>query len=73
LRRSSGWSWEYRSRLAEATPLATLTVFALVNLALLRIRFRRVVSDALHVTLPIWIPALGPATCIAMIASAVSG
>ena len=57
--------------LAEATSLATLAVFALVNLTLLRIRFRRVASDAPHVTVPIWIPALGLATCIAMIASAV--
>ncbi len=56
--------------LAEATSLATLAVFALVNLALLRIRFRRVSSDAPHVNVPIWIPALGFATCIAMIASA---
>ena len=57
--------------LAEATSLATLAVFALVNLALLRIRFRRVASDAPHVSVPIWIPATGLATCIAMIASAV--
>jgi basic amino acid/polyamine antiporter, APA family len=56
--------------LAEATSLATLAVFALVNLALLRIRFRRVSSDAPHVNVPIWIPALGLATCIAMIATA---
>jgi len=57
--------------LAESTSLATLAVFALVNLALLRIRFRRVTSDAPHVSVPIWIPAAGLATCIAMIASAV--
>jgi basic amino acid/polyamine antiporter, APA family len=55
--------------LAESTSLATLAVFALVNLALLRLRFRQVKSDAPHVTVPIWVPAVGLATCVAMIAS----
>ena len=55
--------------LAESTSLATLGVFALVNLALLRLRFRQVKTDALHVTVPIWVPAVGLATCVAMIAS----
>lgn len=55
--------------LAESTSLATLVVFALVNLALLRLRFRQVKSDAPHVTVPIWVPAVGLATCVAMIAS----
>lgn len=55
--------------LAEGTSLATLVVFALVNLALLRLRFRQVKSDAPHVTAPIWVPAVGLATCVAMIAS----
>lgn len=59
---SFGW-------LAESTSLAILAVFALVNPALLRFRFRRVKSDASHVTIPIWIPAVGLATCVAMIAS----
>jgi len=57
--------------LAEGTSLATLAVFALVNLALLRLRFRDVQSDTPHVTVPIWFPALGLATCIAMIGSAI--
>jgi APA family basic amino acid/polyamine antiporter len=56
--------------LAESTSLATLAVFALVNLALLRVRHRRAQSNGPHVTVPIWVPALGLATCIAMIASA---
>jgi amino acid transporter len=56
--------------LAESTSLATLAVFALVNLALLRLRYRRVRSSVPHVTVPIWVPALGLATCIGMIASA---
>ena len=55
--------------LAESTSLATLGVFALVNLALLRLRFRQVKSDAPHVTVPIWVPAVGLATCVVMIAS----
>ena len=55
--------------LAESTSLATLGVFALVNLALLRLRFRHVKSDVPHVTVPIWVPVIGVATCIAMIAS----
>ncbi len=57
--------------LAESTSLATLAVFALVNLALLRLRFRQVKSDAPHVTVPIWVPAVGLATCVAMIASSI--
>lgn len=56
--------------LAESTSLATLGVFGLVNLALLRLRYRRVASSGPHVTVPIWVPALGLATCVAMIASA---
>jgi basic amino acid/polyamine antiporter, APA family len=56
--------------LAEATSLATLAVFALVNLSLLRLRHRRVRSPGPHVSVPIWVPAAGLATCLAMIASA---
>ena len=56
--------------LAEGTSLATLVVFALVNLALLRLRHRRVHSHGPHVSVPIWVPAAGLATCVAMIASA---
>jgi basic amino acid/polyamine antiporter, APA family len=56
--------------LAETTALATLAVFALVNLALLRLRYRGVESRVPHVTIPIWMPAIGLATCTAMIAQA---
>jgi amino acid transporter len=56
--------------LAESTSLATLVVFALVNLALLRIRHRRIRSHGPHVSVPVWVPAVGLATCLAMIASA---
>jgi amino acid transporter len=59
-------------RLAEATSLATLAVFALVNLALLRLRHRRVRSNGPHVSVPVWVPAVGLATCVAMIAAALA-
>jgi amino acid transporter len=56
--------------LAEGTSLATLALFALVNLALLRLRYRGVLSAIPHVTVPIWIPAIGLVTSIAMMAGA---
>ena len=59
--------------LAEVTSLATLAVFALVNLALLRLRYRGVRSDNPHVTVPIWIPVAGFVTCVAMMAGALFG
>jgi basic amino acid/polyamine antiporter, APA family len=55
-------------QLAEGTSLATLVVFALVNLALLRLRHRRIQTPGPHVRVPIWVPAVGLATCVAMIA-----
>ena len=57
-------------RLAESTSLATLVVFALVNLALLRLRHRHVHTPGPHVRVPLWVPAAGFAACVAMIASA---
>ena len=60
-------------RLAESTSLATLVVFALVNLALLRLRHRGVQSHRPHVRVPILVPAAGFITCVAMIASALLG
>ena len=59
-------------RLAESTSLATLLVFALVNLALLRLRHRRVQSHGPR-RIPILVPVAGFATCAAMIASALLG
>jgi APA family basic amino acid/polyamine antiporter len=61
------------TRLAEGTSLATLALFALVNLALLRLRYRGVRSDISHVRVPIWLPAAGLVTCLAMIAGALFG
>jgi APA family basic amino acid/polyamine antiporter len=56
--------------LAEGTSLATLALFALVNLALLTLRYRGVPSNISHVTVPIWIPVTGLVTCLAMMAGA---
>jgi amino acid transporter len=60
-------------RLAEITSLATLVVFAMVNLALLRLRYRHVHAPGPHVHVPLWVPAVGFAACVAMIASALLG
>jgi APA family basic amino acid/polyamine antiporter len=60
-------------RLAEGTSLATLLVFALVNLSLLRLRHRKVHTPGPHVRVPVWVPAAGLATCLAMMAAAVLG
>lgn len=59
--------------LAESTSLATLALFALVNLALLRLRYRGVRSNIPHVTVAIWMPAIGLVACIAMMAVALFG
>ena len=56
--------------LAETTAVATLVVFALVNLALLWLRHRGVESHVPHVSIPIWMPVIGFVTCTAMIAQA---
>ncbi len=60
-------------RLAEGTSLATLAVFALVNLSLLRLRHRRHRTENPHVRVPLWVPAAGLVTCFAMMAAAVFG
>jgi amino acid transporter len=60
-------------RLAESTSLATLVVFALVNLSLLRLRHRRVHTDGPHVRVPLWVPVAGLASCFAMMAAAAFG
>jgi APA family basic amino acid/polyamine antiporter len=60
-------------RLAESTSLATLLVFALVNVSLLRLRHRRIRSEGPHVRVPLWVPAAGLASCCAMMAAASFG
>ncbi len=59
-------------RLAESTSLATLSIFALVNLSLLWLRWRHVHSPARHVRVPLWVPAAGLVTCLAMMAAALA-
>ncbi len=59
-------------RLAEGTSLATLTVFALVNLSLLRLRQQKVHTHGPHVRVPFWVPAAGFVTCLAMMAAAIA-
>ena len=59
-------------RLAEGTSLATLVVFALVNLALLRLRHRKIHTDGPHIHVPLWVPAAGLVSCLAMMAAAVA-
>lgn len=60
-------------RLAESTSIATLVVFALVNLSLLRLRLGKVHSPAPHVRVPVWVPVAGLLTCLAMMAAAAFG
>ncbi len=56
-------------RLAEGTSVATLAVFALVNLALLRLRHRQTPSPHPHVRVPLWVPAAGFIASVALIAT----
>jgi APA family basic amino acid/polyamine antiporter len=60
-------------RLAEGTSLATLLVFALVNLSLLRLRHRKVHVPGPHVRVPLWVPAAGFVICLAMMTAAMLG
>lgn len=56
--------------LAESTSLATLMLFACVNLSLLRIRSRDSQRDAALVRVPLWMPSLGLVTCVLMMGTA---
>lgn len=64
-------------RLAESTSLATLAVFASVNLSLLKLRHRRAVPYtapmANHVRVPLIVPIAGLACCLAMMAATTLG
>ena len=60
-------------RLAEGTSIATLIVFAAVNASLLRVHRRRIRSHGPHVRVPVWVPAAGLVTCLAMIAASLLG
>lgn len=56
-------------RLAESTSLATLVVFALVNLALVRVRTARTRPPRAAIHVPLLIPVLGLVACVVMITS----
>jgi amino acid transporter len=60
-------------RLAETTSIATLVVFALVNIALLRLRWKGTPAHGKVFSVPLWVPIAGLATCAIMIASALLG
>ncbi len=59
-------------RLAELTSLATLVVFAVVNLALLKLRWDGAPAPHGSVRVPIWVPVLGLITCAAMVTMALA-
>ena len=58
-------------RLAEWTSLATLVVFALVNLALIQLRSRQKTPSTGHFRVPLWVPAIGFVMSLAMMAASV--
>jgi len=55
--------------LAETTSRITLSVFALVNLALLRLKFTGRASDPGQFTVPTWVPVAGFLSCLALLSS----
>ncbi|MFN3659415.1 MAG: APC family permease [Pseudolabrys sp.] len=60
-------------RLAELTSLATLLVFALVNLSLIKLRRAERHIHGPHrprLRVPLWVPAVGLAVCLAMMLAA---
>lgn len=59
--------------LAESTSVATLAVFALVNLSLLRLKYRGPSSAGTHVHVPAWMPASGLASSLLMIVAGLLG
>lgn len=59
--------------LAESTSVATLAVFALVNLSLLRLKYLRPRSAGTHVHVSAWMPAAGLASSLLMIVAGLFG
>ena len=59
--------------LAESTSIATLAVFALVNLSLLRLKYLQPGSNGTHVQVPAWMPAAGLASSLLMIIAGLIG
>jgi len=57
----------------ESTSVATLAVFALVNLSLLRLKYLRSQSAGTHVHVPAWMPVAGFASSLLMIIAGLTG
>jgi amino acid transporter len=53
--------------LAEWTSRIALTVFALANLSLLRIKLRGPVDTSATINVPVWVPAVGAASCAGLL------
>jgi len=53
--------------LAQAASFVILVVFTLVNVALLRLKLRRVAPPPGAITVPAWVPALGAALSVALL------
>ena len=54
-------------RLATFTSLITLVIFSLVNLSLLAIKWRKEPAPPGAFAVPIWVPAIGALTCLALV------
>jgi amino acid transporter len=59
--------------LAESTSVATLAVFALVNLSLLRLKYLHPRAGGTHVHVPVWMPVTGLASSLLMIIAGLTG
>ncbi|MBT5895302.1 MAG: amino acid permease [Rhodospirillaceae bacterium] len=51
------------AELAAATSMIVLVVFSFVNLALLRIKWRRQVGEVTYFRVPVWVPVVGFISC----------
>jgi amino acid transporter len=59
--------------LAESTSVATLAVFALVNLSLLHLKYLHPRAEGTHVRVPVWMPVAGFASSLLMIIAGLIG
>lgn len=57
------------NRLAEMTSQIALVVFAVVNLALLRLKAKRAGTEQDAFTVPFWVPVIGFVTCLLLLLS----
>jgi basic amino acid/polyamine antiporter, APA family len=60
-------------RLAECTSVATLLVFAMVNLSLLWLRLTKMRPPGQQLRVPIWVPVAGFVTSLGMISATLAG